>query len=138
MMSSFHREIKARQLWVETYEELGSVSKAAIKCGIPRSTIYRWIERFRVEGKDGLKGHSKRPNHLAKQKVNEELINLIKSVPINFSLGPQGISYHLLRVHNLKISTSTIWRVLKKEPLPKIKRYRRLDKNTSLQQINSW
>ncbi len=128
MMSSSDREVKARQLWVKTYEELGSVNKAAIKCGILRSTLYRWLERFMVEGKDGLKGHSKRPKHLAKQKVDEALINLIKSVRINFSLGPQGISYHLLRVHNLKISTSTIWRVLKEEQLPEIKRYRRFDK----------
>ncbi len=47
---------------------------------------------------------------------------------IKFSLGPQGIGYHLKRVHNLKISTTTIWRVLKQEQLPKIKRYRRFDK----------
>lgn len=108
MMSSSDREVKARQLWVKSYEELGSINMAAIKCGIPRSTLYRWLERFRVEGKDGLKGHSKRPKHLARQKVDEALINLIKSVRINFSLGTQEISYHLLRVHNLIISTSTI------------------------------
>jgi len=74
------REETARLLWIKTYEELGSVSKAAARCGIPRSTLYRWIERFRTEGKDGLKGHSKRPNHLAKLRVDEKLIKLIKLI----------------------------------------------------------
>jgi transcriptional regulator of acetoin/glycerol metabolism len=49
------RTIKARETWVKCYEELGSVSKAARKCGIPRSTLYRWIKRVELVGKDGLK-----------------------------------------------------------------------------------
>lgn len=113
---------------LKTYEELGSVSKAVLKCGILRSTLYRWLERFRKEVKEGLKGHSKRPNHLSQQKIYETLVKLIKSVRISFSLGPQGISYNLLRIYNIKISTSTIRRVLKQEQLPKIKRYLRFDK----------
>ncbi len=128
MISPNQREEKARSLWIKTYKELGSVSKAAIKCGIPRSTLYRWITRFRFEGKAGLKGHSKRPNNLANQKVDEEIIKLIKSIRSKFSLGPQAISYHLLRVYNIKISKSTVWRVLQREQLPKIKRYRRSNK----------
>jgi len=76
MISTSQREIKGRQLWIKMCEELGSVNKAAIKCGIPRSTLYRWIERYKVEGKEGLKGHSNGPNHFAKQLINDNLTQL--------------------------------------------------------------
>jgi transposase InsO family protein len=62
---------------------------------------------------------------LAKQKVNTELVELIKSIRAEFNFGPQSISTHLLRVHEIKTSSSTIWRVLKANNLPNIKKYRK-------------
>jgi len=119
------RTIKARSLWLQCYEQLGSVSKAARKCGIPRSTLYRWINCFKAEGKHGLQEHSKRPKRLAKQKINLEFIELIKTIRIQFNFGPQRISFHLNRIHNLSISAATIWRVLKNNNIPNIKKYRK-------------
>jgi transposase InsO family protein len=124
-MISKKRTIKARELWVQCYEQLGSVSKAARKCGIPRSTLYRWIKRVKTEGKDGLIGYSRRPKKFAKQKVSLELVDLIKSIRTEFDFGPQRISLHLLRVHNLAISAPTIWRVLRNHNMPNIKKYRK-------------
>lgn len=119
------RTIKARETWVKCYEELGSVSKAARKYGIPRSTLYRWIKRVELVGKDGLKGYSKRPKILAKQKINPELVELIKSIRTEFGFGPQRISLHLLRMHDQTISGPTVWRVLKDNNIPNIKKYRK-------------
>jgi len=119
------RTIKARETWLKCYEDLGSVSKAARKCGIPRSTLYRWIKRIQAEGTKGLEGKSKRPKTFAKQKVNIELVELIKSIRGQFNFGPQSISTHLSRVHNVEISGPTIWRVLKANGLPNIKKYRK-------------
>lgn len=119
------RTIRARETWVKCYEELGSVSKAARKCGIPRSTLYRWIKRVELAGKDGLNGYSKRPKTLAKQKINPELVELIKSIRTEFGFGPQRISLHLLRMHNQTISGPTVWRVLKDNNIPNIKKYRK-------------
>lgn len=45
-MSTKKRKITARKNWIKINKELGSVSKAARRCGIPRSTIYRWINRY--------------------------------------------------------------------------------------------
>jgi transposase InsO family protein len=124
-MSSKARAIKARETWVKCYENLGSVSMAARKCGIPRSTLYRWIKRVQAEGKDGLNGRSKRPKTLGKQKITAELVELIKAIRSEFKFGPQSICTHLLRVHNLAISSPTVWRVLKANNLPNIKKYRK-------------
>jgi transposase InsO family protein len=122
---SQQRSIKARETWIKCYEQLGSVSKAARKCGIPRPTLYRWIKRYQIEGKESLKGYSKRPKKLARLKINEELEALIKSIRQEYKFGPQAISTHLLRLHSLNISTATIWRVLKKHEVPNLKKYRK-------------
>ena len=119
------RTIKARETWLKCFEELGSVSKAARKCGIPRSTLYRWIKRVKSEGKDALTGRSRRPKTLAKQKITNDLIELIKSIRQEFDFGPQRISLHLSRIHNIDISSPTVWRVLKANNLPNIKKYRK-------------
>ena len=76
-MSTDPRVIKSRKYWIKVYEELGSVSRAAIRCGIPRSTLYRWVNRIKDEGPKALLGRSKRPNTLANQKVDQKLITLI-------------------------------------------------------------
>ncbi len=124
-MNSKDRTIKAREIWLKCYEELGSASMAARKCGIPRSTLYRWIKRTKIEGNEALKGRSRRPITHAKQKVTDEITELIKSIRTQFNFGPQRISLHLLRVHNLEISAPTVWRVMKSNNLPNIKKYRK-------------
>lgn len=103
-MISKRRSIKARETWLKCYEELGSVSKAARKCGIPRSTLYRWIKRVKNEGKDSLAGRSRRPKTLARQRITAEITELIKSIRQEFNFGPQRISLHLSRLHNIEIS----------------------------------
>ncbi len=124
MPSTETRSVKARENWIKCYQELGSVSRTALKCGVPRSTIYRWIKRFNENGKDGLASYSKRPKVLARQKVNKELIELVKSLRLQNKLGPQAISSHLLRNYNIEISSTTIWRLVKQLELPNIKGYK--------------
>lgn len=124
-MTNNERSINARKHWLKCYEQLGSVSKAAIRCGVPRSTLYRWINRARDEGVKGLEGRSKRPKTIAKQKIDKKLIDLILSIRKEFQYGPQRISIHLLRMHDIELSAPTIWRVLQKENIPNIKRYHR-------------
>lgn len=130
LMTSKQRQIKARERWIKCYEDQGSVSKAARKCGIPRSTLYRWINRYKAEGKDSLQGQSKRPKILAKKKITAQLEALIKSIRTEFKFGPQRIRIHLLRIHDLDISAATIWRVLKKNELPNLKKYRKQNEYT--------
>jgi transposase InsO family protein len=123
-MDAQNRKIKARETWINIYKELGSVSKAARRCGIARSTLYRWINYYEKEGKAGLAGKSQKPKRLANLKVNNELNNLILQIRQKHKFGPQRISIYLLREHRLKLSVPTIWRVLKKNQVKALKRYR--------------
>lgn len=87
-MTPEKRQIKARETWIKCYEELGSVSKAARRCGIPRSTLYRWLKRYKSDGQESLRDRSRKPKTLAKQKINDELELLIKSIRIEYKFGP--------------------------------------------------
>lgn len=49
---------------------------------------------------------------------------LIIDLRKNYKFGPKRISIQLLRNNNIKLSESTIWRVLSKNNMPKIKKYR--------------
>lgn len=124
-MNAKRRKIKAREIWIKTYEELDSVSKAARRCGIPRSTLYRWLKRYNEGDENSLSDLSQKPKKLAKQKVTTELESIILSIRANHKFGPQAISTYLLRNHQIKLSTSTIWRVLTKHSVTPLKRYRK-------------
>ena len=118
------RKIIARKLWIKTFEELGSVSKAARRCGIPRSTLYRWIHRYKNRDENCLKDKSKKPIKLAKQKVTPEIVNMVLNLRNKNDFGPQRISTALLREHQIQLSPPTIWRVLKNLNAKPLKRYR--------------
>ena len=122
-MNSEFRKAKAREFWVKTYQELGSVSKAALKCGVPRSSLYRWINRNKTE--KSFYDKSKRPKHLVKQIVTPEYEQLILNIRSQFLFGQHRISTHLLRNFNIHLSPTTIWRVLTKNKIKPIKKYRK-------------
>ncbi|MBY0501902.1 MAG: helix-turn-helix domain-containing protein [Alphaproteobacteria bacterium] len=115
------RKAKARATWLEAYNVLSSVSKAAIRCGIARSTLYRWLKRAKNE--QNLPDYSHRPKKLAHQKINSKLEMLILCARQNFGFGPQRIAIYLLRKHSIHLSSSTIWRLLKKAAVKPLKRY---------------
>lgn len=123
-MNATFRKVRAREYWIKCCKELGSVSKAARKCGIPRSTMYRWLLRYEQSGKDGLHDKSRRPDNLAKLKITPYLERLILSVRAKHKWGPQRIGTYLKREKNIQLSGPTIWRVLKKHEVKPLKRYR--------------
>lgn len=129
-MDSKTRKWKARKTWVDTYQKLGSVSQAAKRCGIPRSTLYRWIKRYEEHGNEGLHDIPQRPKHLAKLKITADLEQLILFIRTHYKFGPQRIYIHLIREYNIELSSSTIWRVLQKHNVKPLKRYKPPQKPT--------
>ena len=71
------RKIRMRRKWLELYAETGSVTKTALRCGIARSTLYRWINREKEQGKSELSDKSKRPSRLANMKITPEIETII-------------------------------------------------------------
>uniref|UniRef100_UPI00359FF371 helix-turn-helix domain-containing protein n=1 Tax=Prevotella heparinolytica TaxID=28113 RepID=UPI00359FF371 len=71
------RKIRMRQKWLEIYAETGSVTRTALRCGVARSTLYRWIKREKEQGKSELSDKSKRPSRLANMKITPEIETII-------------------------------------------------------------
>jgi transposase InsO family protein len=132
-MNAKKRKLKARETWIKIYEELGSVSKTARRCGIPRSTLYRWINRYDANNKNSLADKSQKPLRLARQKITKEIEELILSIRHKHNFGPQSISTHLLRNYEMSLSPPTVWRVLSKHDVKPLKRYR---KNQEIKRYN--
>lgn len=121
-MKKQEQKQKARADWIKVYQQLGSISKAARRCGIARSTLQRWIRRLPEEG---LADRSRRPHWLARQKWDDEVVNLILDIRDTHRYGKIRICSHLLHHHQIKISPSTVARVLEKYNMKLLKRYRK-------------
>ena len=70
-------DIRMRQKWLELYVETGSVTKTALRCGITRSTLYRWINCEKEQGKSELSDKSKRSSRLANMKITPDIETII-------------------------------------------------------------
>ncbi len=121
-MKKQEQKKKARADWIKVYQQLGSISKAARRCGIARSTLQRWLRRLPEEG---LADRSKRPHRLARQKWDDEVINLILDIRDTHRYGKIRICSHLMQHYQIRISPSTVARVLEKYNMELLKRYRK-------------
>lgn len=110
-MKEQDRKIRIRIKWLEIYTETGSVTKTAIRYGITRSTLYRWIKREKEHGELGLSDKYRRPFKLINSQITSEIENVILDIRKNKRWGVQRIANYLLR-KKIRISTMTVWRVL--------------------------
>ena len=119
-----HRQIRMRQKWLELYAETDSVTKTAFRCGIARSTLCRWINREKEQGKSELSDKSKRPSRLANMKITPEIESIILNMRETRRWGAQRIANYLLR-KKIKLSAMTVWRVLKKRQVKAVVKRRK-------------
>ena len=68
---------------------------------------------------------SHRPNRLGRQKFDDQQEMLVLQVRDEFKYGKLRNCSHLLRLHDLKISTSTIARILKKNSIKPVRRFKK-------------
>jgi transposase len=81
--------------------------------GISRQCYYGWLRRYEADGLDGLKDRSQRPHHsprATQMEVVEKIIWLWK----HYHFGPAKIAMYLARYHDVTISVSGVWRILKR------------------------
>ena len=121
-MEKQEQQQKARADWIKICQQLGSISKAVRRCGIARSTLQRWLKRLPQEG---LADRSRKPYKLARHKLDDETIILILDVRDVYRFGKIRICSHLLQHHQIRISPSTIARVLEKYDRKLLKRYKK-------------
>ena len=113
-----------RPKWLGIYTETGSVTKTALRCGIARSTLYRWINREKEQGKSKLSDKSKRPSRLANMKVTPGIETIILNLRETRKWGAQRIANYLLR-KRIKLSAMTVWRVLKRHQVKAVVKRRK-------------
>lgn len=108
-------------------EVSGNVAATCRYYGISRNIFYRWKRRFEDEGIEGLKDRSSRP--LVSPKVTDaEVVGKIIHLRRHYHFGPLKIAMYLRRYHDVTISQSGVWRILKRldmNRLPASQRYRR-------------
>lgn len=124
------RRAKRRLAIIHHVEEItGNVSMSCRYFGISRRTYYRWLQRYEELGIEGLKDRSPRP-HTSPGATHTDVVAKILYLRQNYHFGPRKIQMYLRRYHDVEISNSGVWRILKRlnlNRLPSSQRYKRLD-----------
>jgi transposase InsO family protein len=94
------------------YAKYFSVTKTCREFNVPRSSFYRWKQSYEQEGLAGLQ--RKKPiAHTHPRKTSPEVIEKILELRREYQLGALRIVYYLDHYHGIKISESTVTRVLR-------------------------
>ncbi len=115
----------------------GNVAATCRYFGISRQCFYKWRTRFDELGEEGLRDRSSRPHH-SPNETGSEVVGKIMYLRQNYHFGPQKISMYFKRYHEIGISPSGVWRILKRLGMnrlptsqryqPKAKRWKRYEK----------
>ena len=109
-------------------EVTGNVALTCRYYGISRQVFYVWYRRYEAEGPAGLRDRSTRPAHCPHE-TPAEVVEKIIYLRQNYHFGPAKISMYLKRYHDIEISNSGVWRILKRLDLnrhPASQRYKRM------------
>ncbi|MBA7533840.1 IS481 family transposase ISRhba4 [subsurface metagenome] len=126
------KEILRKQRWrlgiIRHAEEVThNIAKTCRYFGISRTAFYKWYERYQNDGVEGLKDRSCRPLH-SPHATNPEIIAKIIYLRQTYHFGPWKIQMYLQRYHDISVSRSGVWRILKRlnmNCLPYNQRYKR-------------
>jgi transposase InsO family protein len=108
-------------------EVTGNVSLTCRYFGITRQAFYIWLRRYEEQGLEGLRDRSRRP-HTSPNATKAEVVGKIVYLRRNYHFGPHKISMYLKRYHDVEVSPSGVWRILRRldmSRLPASQRYRR-------------
>jgi len=121
-----HRARHRLEILTHAEEVSGSVAATCKYFGISKNLCYRWQRRYEELGFDDLKDHSK-CLHRSPNATEAELVEKIIHLRQNYHFGLQKIAMYLARYHQVSISCSGVWRILKRlemDRLPTSQRYK--------------
>lgn len=129
--STLDRQVRHRLAVLRHAEEVtGNIAMTCRYYGITRQTYYKWRRRLDELGPEGLRDRSRRPKSCPHQ-TPVDVVGKILYLRQNYHFGPTKIEMYLKRYHDVEVSSSSIWRILKRldlNRLPASQRYKRLDK----------
>ena len=125
------RMAKRRLAILRHAEEItGNVSLTCRYYGISRQVFYKWRRRYDADGLDGLRDRSHRPL-VSPNATRTEVVGKIIYLRQHYHFGPAKIAMYLKRYHDISISHSGVWRILKRlglNRLPASQRHKRHDR----------
>ncbi len=104
-----------------------NVAKTCRYYGIGRTAYYEWYKRYQEEGEEGLRDKSRRPLH-SPLATSSEVVAKVVYLRQNYHFGAFRIQMYLKRYHDITLSKSGIWRILKRlnmNLLPTSQRYKK-------------
>ena len=121
-------QIRKRLKWIDHYNKTKNARKTCRYFGISPTTFYKWFNRYKKYGIEGLKDRSKRPYIVRQPQTPPEIEDLVVAIRTKFSTwSKEKISAFMKEHLRIKISPSTIYRILKRHGL--IERTRKLRNN---------
>jgi transposase InsO family protein len=122
------RNVARRLAMIRYCEEVsGNVARTCRYYGVSRPTYYKWLRRYQEHGIEGLRDTSSRP-HSSPNATKAEVVGKIMYLRQHYHFGPHKIAMYLKRYHDIQVSPSGIWRILKRlemSRLPASQRYKR-------------
>ena len=122
------RKIRHRLAVLRHAEEVsGNVAATCRYYGISRPTFYKWLRQYEELAGEGLRDRSSRPRTCPHQ-TDAEIVSKIVYLRQHYHFGPAKISMYLARYHEVTVSRSGVWRILKRlemNRLPASRRYQR-------------
>ena len=117
-MMQYKRDLEKIRKWCIRRKIEGRGWKVTEICKhvhISRMSFYRYWNRYKKEGLDGLKEHSKRPHtiHKTDKKIEQKVIQLRKK----YQYCPHKIQGTLANQYNIKVGHMTVYRILCKSGL---------------------
>jgi len=109
-------------------EASGNVALTCWYYGISRQVFNRWLRRYEAGGLAGLRDRSKRPLSCPHETPAEVVAKIIY-LRQNCHFGPAKISMYLKRYHDIEISNSGVWRILKRVDLSRLPAYQRYQRH---------
>ena len=120
MHKEAREEMRIRfKLAVLEYSNHLGATKACKEFNVPRSTFYNWKKKYDNEGRSGL--YRKKPvAYSHPRKTSPEVVEKILELRTDYQIGALRITYYLDRYHGIKISESTVSRVLRSNGLGRL------------------
>ena len=127
-----HIEIRKKFNLIHEKEWTGdTITNICKRYGISRKTYYKWNNRYKQKGIEGLSDISRRPHNIMYKKVTSEIEETILDLRLSKRFGCNRIKFRLRRIVGISLSTRTIYKTLKRHGLnilkckAKIRNYKR-------------
>ena len=94
-----------------------SARKTLAKLGIPRTTFYRWYDRYLTRGKAGLQDQSPKPKHVWNRIPDDVRCKVVKLALKETELSPRELAVTFTDTESYFVSEASVYRVLKAHDL---------------------